>query len=359
VTASYKLVQWNRHKRIYDAVIALACAGYLASFVAFGMMTHEPPNSIDVPILAMRALGTLAIVLVHLILLIGPMARLTTLAAPLLYNRRHLGVTFFLIALLHGLIATGYYGGFGVHNPASSVLASYADFRSVSGFPFEVLGFLALLIFFVMAATSHDFWLAALGPRFWKSLHMLVYAAYVLVMAHVALGPLQSEPNALYIVLLSAGGAAVVSAHVVAAVKERRVDRAPAPDADADGWIHAADIEDLDDNAAMVVCVRDAERIALVRHGDKVSAVSNVCAHQGGPLGEGRVIDGCLTCPWHGYQYRPAEGQSPPPYSETIPTYEVRLDGSRIMVNPRPNAPGTPVEPVRVAADRREGGTSS
>jgi hypothetical protein len=29
-------------------------------------------------------------------------------------------------------------------------------------------------------------------------------------------------------------------------------------------------------------------------------------------LGEGKIVDGCITCPWHGYQYRPADGVAGP-----------------------------------------------
>ena len=45
---------------------------------------------------------------------------------------------------------------------------------------------------------------------------------------------------------------------------------------------------------------------------------------QGSP-GEGRIIDGFVTCPWHGFQYRPDDGASPPihntpaPVSSTMP----------------------------------------
>ncbi len=35
----------------------------------------------------------------------------------------------------------------------------------------------------------------------------------------------------------------------------------------------------------------------------KFPPISNVCQHQNGPLGEGEIIDGCITCPWHGFQY--------------------------------------------------------
>jgi sulfoxide reductase heme-binding subunit YedZ len=44
-----------------------------------------------------------------------------------------------------------------------------------------------------MAATSHDFWLANLSAPVWKTLHMLVYLAYALLVLHVTFGALQSE----------------------------------------------------------------------------------------------------------------------------------------------------------------------
>jgi nitrite reductase/ring-hydroxylating ferredoxin subunit len=65
-------------------------------------------------------------------------------------------------------------------------------------------------------------------------------------------------------------------------------------------------------------------------------------------LGEGRIIDGCVTCPWHGYQYRPSDGRSPAPYSDRVCTYRLRVSEGRIQLDPNPLAAGTPVEPVAV-----------
>ena len=93
------------------------------------------------------------------------------------------------------------------------------------------------------------------------------------------------------------------------------------------------------------------ENLALVRDGDAISALHGVCAHQGGPLAEGRVRDGCLTCPWHGWEYRAADGQSPPPFTEKLPTHRVRLDGrGHLLVDVAAQPPGTPCEPVRLAS---------
>jgi nitrite reductase/ring-hydroxylating ferredoxin subunit/DMSO/TMAO reductase YedYZ heme-binding membrane subunit len=350
MSVAYKVVQWNRHKRIYDTIIAAAIVGYLIAFVAIGMALFRPPSDISPPILLMRALGSCGIILLHIILLIGPVHRLTPLAAPVLYNRRHLGVAFFCVAFLHALVAVGFYGGFGVMNPISAVLG-HGSFNSIAAFPFEWLGAIALAIFFVMAATSHDFWLKNLGPRFWKSIHMGVYIAYAMVIAHVALGAMQSERSLVYPILMGVGAAMVAGAHLIAGVREARVDAAGPAAAPGTEWIDAGAIADIPEARAMIVCPRGGgprDRIAIFRHNGALSAVANVCAHQGGPLGEGKIIDGCITCPWHGYQYLAHNGQSPPPFTEKIPTYQVRIDGNRVMVNPKALPPGTPVEPAHI-----------
>ncbi|MCH8247678.1 MAG: Rieske 2Fe-2S domain-containing protein, partial [Bacteroidetes bacterium] len=82
------------------------------------------------------------------------------------------------------------------------------------------------------------------------------------------------------------------------------------------------------------------ERVAVFKHGNRFSAVSNVCQHQNGPLGEGRIIDGYITCPWHGYQYCPLTGKSPEPFTERIPTFDVRVEGNSVFVSDHPNQLG-------------------
>jgi nitrite reductase/ring-hydroxylating ferredoxin subunit len=113
----------------------------------------------------------------------------------------------------------------------------------------------------------------------------------------------------------------------------------------ADGFVDVGSVDEIPENRAKVVCIAGHERIAVFKYEGKVSAVSNVCAHQGGPLGEGKIVDGCITCPWHGYQYRPGDGCSPPPFTEKIATYEVRVKGRRVLVNPEGKAKGTAVAP--------------
>ena len=85
----------------------------------------------------------------------------------------------------------------------------------------------------------------------------------------------------------------------------------------------------------------EEENIAIFKYDGKLSAVNNICRHQNGPLGEGKIVDGCITCPWHGYQYLPHNGQSPPPFTEKLETYDLKLIDGKVYVNPKPYPEGT------------------
>lgn len=350
MSIGYVPVQWNRHKRIYDFCIAGGVALFVGGFIGAGKAVFQGDEAISDPILVMRALGACAFTMVHIILCIGPLARLDRRFLPLLYNRRHLGVATFFVGLLHGVIAIGFYHGFGRVNPFVSLLTSNSNYTSLSAFPFQLLGAGGLLIMFLMAATSHDFWLKNLSAGTWKRLHMLVYLAYGLLVMHVVLGALQSQRSVWLSGMVVFGAACVVSLHLYAGTREYRRDRRGQSVAKANesSWVDVGAIDEIADKRAKTICLAECERIAVFRDGNELSAVANVCAHQGGPLSEGRIIDGCITCPWHGWQYQPANGQSPPPFTEKIPTYRVRVEGRRILINPEPLAPGTPVEPARI-----------
>jgi sulfoxide reductase heme-binding subunit YedZ len=352
MSVSYSAVQWNHHKRVYDIAVACGILGYLGFFVA-GSLWLRGPAGPDAMVLAVRALGTCGIVMLHIVLAIGPLCRLDQRFLPLLYNRRHLGVATFLVGLAHAGLSVLYYHGFGTVGPLVSLLSSNPRIGSFTQFPFEWLGAAALTILFLMAATSHDFWLKNLSPRAWKSLHMLVYVAYALLVMHVALGALQSEPSPVFPALLGAGALMLTSLHLAAGWRERCRNTAFTSTSVQADWIDAGSVDDIPDSRARVVCPPVGERIAVFRDGARLCAVANVCAHQGGPLGEGKIVDGCITCPWHGYQYLPANGQSPPPFTEKIPTYRVRIEARRVLVDPRPLPPGTAVEPAIIpgAAD--------
>jgi nitrite reductase/ring-hydroxylating ferredoxin subunit/DMSO/TMAO reductase YedYZ heme-binding membrane subunit len=346
VSVQYTSIGWNAFKKKYDLILVSGLVMYLGLFIGMGAWLF--PN-VTAETLIIRGLGTAAFLLLHIILCIGPLCRLNPRFLPLLYNRRHLGVTMFLVGLAHGTFTIVQFHSGGDVNPLLSMLISNRDFGSLRDFPFEILGFLALLILFLMAATSHDFWLRNLTPPVWKRLHMLVYVAYALLVAHVTLGALQSETSPTLPVALGAGFVTVLSLHLAAAFKEKRIDQMNLQ-AVQDGFVDACAVNSIEEKCAAVVSVA-GERVAIFRYDGKVSALSNVCRHQNGPLGEGRIIDGCVTCPWHGFQYVPDTGASPPPFPEKVSTFRTRVVDGRVWLDPKPNPPGTRVQPSQISQE--------
>jgi nitrite reductase/ring-hydroxylating ferredoxin subunit/DMSO/TMAO reductase YedYZ heme-binding membrane subunit len=348
----FKLVQWNRYKIGYDLVLAALAGAYIAGFIQLGPMLWPADRAVDPEIHEMRAFGSCAFLMLTLILCIGPLARLDSRFLPLLYNRRHFGVMTCGVALTHAYFVIDWYHYHGKIGPLLSLLVSNPRYLSFAAFPFEFLGILALLILVVMAATSHDLWLAVLKPPVWKAIHMLVYFAYALLVMHVMLGAAQSEKSPILPALVLVCFVVVASLHLLAGWRERLIDdgeRSATDGRDAD-WLDVGPPESVPDGAAVIVAPRGRERIAIFRNVDRLSALSNVCEHQNGPLGEGRIVDGCITCPWHGFQYRPEDGCSPPPFTEKVSTFRLRLAAGRVQVDPRPLPPGTFVEPLTVGA---------
>ncbi len=227
-----------------------------------------------------------------------------------------------------------------------SLLTANQKFGSLPDFPFQQLGFLALFILFLMAATSHDFWLRNLTPPVWKTLHMLVYVAYGLLIGHVTLGLLQSETSPVLVAATAGGLFTVLSLHLASAWRERRTG-ALKLNPPATGFVDACAVDGIPEKCASVLSV-NGERVAIFKFDGKISALSNVCRHQNGPLGEGKIIDGCVPCPWHGYQYLPESGASPAPFTEKVSTFRTQVVNGRVWIDPKPNAPGTHVEPSRI-----------
>ena len=342
MSVKYVPVQWNPNKWVYDAVLIGIVALYITAFLQLGAGQADTSRPIDAAILRMRAFGTAAFFMLSTILCIGPLARLDTRFLPLLYNRRHFGVLTAAVAWTHATYVYNWYFNFTQIDRMEALLSSNTAFGQVLGFPIEALGIFALGILLILAATSHDFWLSFLGAPLWKRLHLLIYLAYTAIVAHVALGYLQDTGNPTFAMLFIVAAVGVAGVHIAAWRVERlRTDKAD--------WVTVCAPGDIAPDRARIVQLGPKERAAIFRYeGNSFSAISNACAHQNGPLGEGRILDGCVTCPWHGFQYRVTDGCSPAPFTEKVPTYRLRLHEGTVQVDRNANPPGTPVEPLDV-----------
>jgi len=89
-------------------------------------------------------------------------------------------------------------------------------------------------------------------------------------------------------------------------------------------FVPVLSFESIADGEAKVIDV-DGLRILLHRLGDDVRALSGVCTHRGGPLGD-EVRDGCVTCPWHGSKFRLTDGSiEAGPATFPLARYEARV----------------------------------
>src|SRR4051794_2579704 len=102
MSISYVAVGWNRQKKIYDGLIAAGSFLYLGIFITLNLVLNP---QITAETLIIRSTSTLAVLLLHIILSIGPLCRINKTFLPLLYNRRHLGITMFCIAAVHGIFS--------------------------------------------------------------------------------------------------------------------------------------------------------------------------------------------------------------------------------------------------------------
>ena len=80
-----------------------------------------------------RGFGSLAILMLHIILVIGPLTRLHSNFLPLLYNRRHLGVSMFLAALVHGVFSIIQFHTLGNKNPIYSIFTENMEKNGRAG----------------------------------------------------------------------------------------------------------------------------------------------------------------------------------------------------------------------------------
>ncbi|MCA1712071.1 MAG: Rieske 2Fe-2S domain-containing protein [Actinobacteria bacterium] len=76
--------------------------------------------------------------------------------------------------------------------------------------------------------------------------------------------------------------------------------------------------------------------VLLVKTGARVDALVDLCSHQSGPLHEGTIADGCVTCPWHGSRFRLDDGSVVDgPSTHPQPALDVRISGDRLQVKLR------------------------
>jgi nitrite reductase/ring-hydroxylating ferredoxin subunit/multimeric flavodoxin WrbA len=102
-------------------------------------------------------------------------------------------------------------------------------------------------------------------------------------------------------------------------------------------WIDVGGAEELAARPLQQI-IRGKLRLALSYRDGEFGAISGVCNHVGGPLGEGtHDPNGYVTCPWHGWKFHWRTGFGEPGFEDDrVPAHDVEVVDGRVLVNPEP-----------------------
>jgi nitrite reductase/ring-hydroxylating ferredoxin subunit/uncharacterized membrane protein len=97
-------------------------------------------------------------------------------------------------------------------------------------------------------------------------------------------------------------------------------------------WTPVIDEAAVAEGSPVLVTAGDVP-VLLYREADRIYALSDTCSHMGGPLHEGSIADGRVTCPWHGSAFRLTDGRvHRGPASNPQPTFRTRVVDGRVEV---------------------------
>ncbi|MEO8726149.1 MAG: Rieske (2Fe-2S) protein [Acidobacteriaceae bacterium] len=76
----------------------------------------------------------------------------------------------------------------------------------------------------------------------------------------------------------------------------------------------------------------DGRMVCVANVKGEITAMDNICAHRGGPLGQGTIEHGKLVCPWHGWAFDPRTGAAVHHGDARVQTYRIWAEGEVVKV---------------------------
>ncbi len=100
----------------------------------------------------------------------------------------------------------------------------------------------------------------------------------------------------------------------------------------------------------------DGEKICLVNVEGKFYAIGSICTHEGGPLADGTLEGYEIECPWHGSKFDVRTGEvKNPPASEPEPRYDVKVDGTNLLIKKQGKSKPPQIELTLMEKDKVNG----
>ena len=124
-------------------------------------------------------------------------------------------------------------------------------------------------------------------------------------------------------------------------------------------WIDLGSVEELRDRPLREIKAGSL-RIALSYRDGQFGAISGICNHVGGPLGDGTLDGEYVVCPWHHYKFHRSSGDGEPGYeADRVPQYALKIENGRVLRQPEAvkasKPPATSAAPIGAQAEARTG----
>jgi nitrite reductase/ring-hydroxylating ferredoxin subunit len=94
---------------------------------------------------------------------------------------------------------------------------------------------------------------------------------------------------------------------------------------------HVGKVSGLPPGSVMECMVGEAP-YAVCNVGGAIRALSGICLHSGGPLGQGQIHDGRVVCPYHLWEFDCITGEYDYDSTRRVATYAVKVEGDDILI---------------------------
>lgn len=97
-------------------------------------------------------------------------------------------------------------------------------------------------------------------------------------------------------------------------------------------FVKVANIADLPPDSLQEVQVGE-NYYAICNVAGEIHAMSGVCLHRGGPLGQGALHGTTVVCPWHGWEWDCRTGANSFDPDQKVATFPVKVEGAEIWID--------------------------
>lgn len=347
-------------------------------------------NALDPVTLVIRTASLSAFAILNVVLLIGPWSRFSERIGEYYFYRRHLGVAVLLLGSLHAALVFSNYFKYSVRDTLTPIFTWYgvlalfilgwmgltswdAVQKKISGRMWKIFHALILLMYLggtgwwytihrqdptityhlVLLGLFTLFWIAVAPYSIirklmrtyvlgWKQLHVLVYLVYLSLLIHAWLGFITIQNPAVKIIFWLSP-VIVLGSHAMGWLMKWREDHAIYATIteinqqfEEEGkTFRGVDYIDRFQEGIGRKTYVNKQPVALFKQGETFFAISNTCAHQKGPLYQGKIAHGVVVCPWHYWKYRLSDGEDL--WKEfCLPVYQTKTRRNILFVSTEP-----------------------